>query len=138
MGGGESDLPACCCRLPSETYGRNGATPIFRSFTELPVPPQAAGVVGTFLIIFLYHSSRLWTTIQLFCSYAGAVEEMMCVVWVGDTMASTFHKYDLRKGDKFVLDWERVRPMSQGIISSELLICGGGIRSILLFTFVAR
>ena len=62
----------------------------------------------------------------------------MCVVWVGDTMASTFHKYDLRKGDKFVLDWERVRPMSQGSISSELLICGGGIRSILLFTFVAR
>ena len=25
-------LRCCCCCLPSETYGRNGATPIFRSF----------------------------------------------------------------------------------------------------------
>ena len=35
-------LPCCC--LPSETYGRNGVTPIFRFF---PVPPQVTGVVGT-------------------------------------------------------------------------------------------
>ena len=46
---------SCCCCLPSETYGRNGATPIFRFFfTELPVPPQAAGVVGTFNVLDIY------------------------------------------------------------------------------------
>ena len=56
----------CCC-LPSETYGRNGATPIFRSFfTELPVPLQAAGVVGTFNVLDIYPSehyglSFFWT-----------------------------------------------------------------------------
>ena len=34
--------------MPSETYGRNGATPIFRSFLQdCPVPTQADGVVGT-------------------------------------------------------------------------------------------
>ena len=61
-------VPCCCC-LPSETYGRNGATPIFRSFfffTELPVPPQAAGVVGTFNVLDIYPSehyglSFFWT-----------------------------------------------------------------------------
>ena len=48
----------CCC-LPSETYGRNGATPIFRSFfTELPIPPQAAGVVGTFNVLDIYPSEH--------------------------------------------------------------------------------
>ena len=48
-------------------------------------------------------------------AYVGAVEEMMCV-WMlqrghsgdGCVMASTFCKYDLRKGDLFVLSWARV------------------------------
>ena len=45
----------CCCCLPSETYGRNVVTLIFRYFfTELPVPPQAAGVVGTFNVLDIY------------------------------------------------------------------------------------
>ena len=48
----------------------------------------------------------------------GAVEEMMCVVCVdvtaghsgdGYVLASTLCKYDLRKGDLFVLSWARVR-----------------------------
>ena len=31
-----------------ETYGRHGETPIvFIFFTELPVPPQVTGVIGT-------------------------------------------------------------------------------------------
>ena len=39
----------CCCCLHSETGGRNKVTQIFRYFfIELPVPPQAAGVRGTF------------------------------------------------------------------------------------------
>ena len=46
----------------------------------------------------------------------GAVEKMMCVVYVSVTkgsgdgcdLASTLCKYDLIKGDLFVLSWERV------------------------------
>ena len=34
---------------------------------------------------------------------------------------------DLRKGDLFVLGWTRVRRVSRGSISSELLMCGGGV-----------
>ena len=68
----------------------------------------------------------------------GEVEEMMCV-WVlqrghsgdGCDLASTLCKYDLRKGDLFVLSW-------RGSISSELIMCGGGVRSILLLHFAAR
>ena len=42
-------------------------------------------------------------------------------------LASTLCKYDLRKGDLFVLSWARVRRVRRGSISSELLMCGGGV-----------
>ena len=45
-------------------------------------------------------------------------------------LASTLCKYDLRKGDLFVLSWARVRRVR--------LVCGGGVRSILLLPLVAR
>ena len=67
----------------------------------------------------------------------GTVEEMMGVVCVsviegvksgdGCDLASTLCKYDLRKGDLFVLSWARVRRVRRGSISSELLMCGGGV-----------
>ena len=53
----------------------------------------------------------------------------------GCVLASTLCKYDLRKGDLFVLSWARVR---RGSISSELLVCSGGVCSILLLPLVAR
>ena len=61
----------------------------------------------------------------------------MSCVWVlqrgnsgdGCDLASTLCKYDLRKSDLFVLNWTGVR---WGSISSELLICGRAVRSILL------
>ena len=56
----------------------------------------------------------------------------------GCVLASTLCKYDLRKGDLFVLSWARVRRVRRGSISSELLVCGGGVRSILLLPLVAR
>ena len=56
----------------------------------------------------------------------------------GCVLASTLCKYDLRKGDLFVLSWARVRRVRRGSLSSELLMCGGGVRSILLLPFVAR
>ena len=45
---------------------------------------------------------------------------------------------DLRKGDLFVLSWARVPRVRRGSISSELLMCGGSVRSILLFPLVSR
>ena len=56
----------------------------------------------------------------------------------GCVLASTLCKYDLRKGDLFVLSWARVRRVRRGSLSSELLVCGGGVRSILLLPLVAR
>ena len=44
----------CCCCSPSETYGRKWGNSNFQILTELPVPPQAAGVVGTFLMCLIY------------------------------------------------------------------------------------
>ena len=70
----------------------------------------------------------------------------MSCVWVlqrghsgdGCDLAPTLCKYDLRKGDLFVLSWARVRRVRWGSLSSELLMCGGGVRSILLLPIVAR
>ena len=56
----------------------------------------------------------------------------------GCDLASTLCKYDLMKGDFFVLSWEKVRRVRRGSLSSELLMCGGGVCSILLLPLVAR
>ena len=56
----------------------------------------------------------------------------------GCVLAPTLCKYDLRMGDLFVLSWARVRRGRRGSLSSELLVCGGGVRSILLLSLVAR
>ena len=77
----------------------------------------------------------------------GAVEEMMCVVCVdvaeghsgdGCVLASTLCKYDFRNGDLFVLRLGKGATGEAGSLSSELLMCGGGVRSILLLPLVAR
>ena len=56
----------------------------------------------------------------------------------GCDLASTLCRYDLRKGDLFVLSWVRVRRVRWGSISTELLMCGGGVCSILLLPLVDR
>ena len=56
----------------------------------------------------------------------------------GCVLVSTLCKYDLRMEDLFVLCWTRVRRVRRGSLSSELLMCGGGVRSILLLPLVAR
>ena len=56
----------------------------------------------------------------------------------GCVLASTLCKYDLRKRDVFVLTWARVRRVRRGSLSSDLLVCRGGMRIILLLPLVAR
>ena len=53
---------------------------------------------------------------------------MSCVLQRGHSgdgcdLASTLCKYDLRKGDLFVLSWARVRRVRRRSLSSELLMC---------------
>ena len=67
---------------------------------------------------------------------------MCCVLQRGHSddecdLALTLCKYDLRKCDLFVLSWARVLRVRRGGVSSELLMCGGGVCSILLLPFVA-
>ena len=56
----------------------------------------------------------------------------------GCVLASTLCKYDFRKGDLFVLSWARGRRVRWESVSLELLVCGGGVRSILSLPLVAR
>ena len=56
----------------------------------------------------------------------------------GYDLALTLCRYDLRKGDLFVLSLAWVRRVRRGSISSWLLMFGGGVRGILLLPNVAR
>ena len=47
-------------------------------------------------------------------------------------------KSDLRNGDLFVLIWARVRRVSRGSVSLDLLMCVGGGHSILSLPLVTR
>ena len=53
-------------------------------------------------------------------------------------LASTLCTCDLRNRDLFVLSWARVRRVRRGSLSSDLLMYGGGVRSILLLPLVER
>ena len=64
----------------------------------------------------------------------GAIEDMMCVVYVSVTdghsgdgcdFPSTLCMYYLRKGDLLVMSFARVRRVKRGSISSELVMCDG-------------
>ena len=66
----------------------------------------------------------------------GEVEDIMCVVCVdlqrgnsgdGYDLAWTFCKYDLRKGDLFVMRWARVRRVRRESISLDMLMFGGAV-----------
>ena len=79
--------------------------------------------------------------------YVGVVEDKVLVVCVGVAeghsvdgcvLSSPLCKYDLRTEDLFILSLARVRRVRRGSLSSELLVCGGGVRSILLLPLVAR
>ena len=116
--GGKSDVPAC------------GPPPSFSvHLASSAVTPEGSvhKSMGDSVV-------RMWVQLKRWC------------VWIlqwghtGDTcvLASTLCEYDLRKGDLFVLSWARVRQVRRGSLYSELLMCGGGVRSILLLPLVAR
>ena len=77
--------------------------------------------------------------VTMWCVCGCSWRDVCRCVWVlqrglsgdGCVLASTLCKYTLRKGDIFTLSWARVRRV-------RLIMCGGGLRSILLLPLVAR
>ena len=72
---------------------------------------------------------RMWVQLKRWCVVCVDVTEG-AYSGNGCVLASTLCKYDLRKGDLFVLGRARVRRV--------ILKCGGGVRSIFLLPLVAR
>ena len=71
----------------------------------------------------------------------GTVEEMMCIVCVlqgGIAVMDVLWRRLCIRGYLFVLSWARVRRVRRGTMSSELQMCGGGVRNILLSPLVTR
>ena len=126
----------CCCCLPTPLTLVCRGSPIIPILVHQPAYPSSGQQ--------LYHSSGVCP--QIYGSqcgaHVGAVEDGVCVAeghsGDGYDLASTLNKYDLRKGNLIVLSWARVRRVRRSSISSELLMCGRGERSILLLLLVAR
>ena len=78
---------------------------------------------------------RMWVQLKRLCVLCMRVLQRGHI-GDGSDLTSTLCKYDLRKGDLFVLSWTMVRQMRRRSISS--VICGGGVRNILLLPLVAR
>ena len=100
-------LPCCCC-LPTPMTLASGGSPIIPACgppVSFYVHLASSAVTPSGSV----HKSR--------GDNVGAVEEMMCFMCVlqrghsGDRsdLATTLCKYDLRKGDLFVLSWARVQ-----------------------------
>ena len=111
--GGESDVPAC---------GPPASWPAVQSLWRgLSTNPGGDNVVQL----------KKWCVSCVWMLQRGHSDD-------GCVLASTLCKYDLRKGDLFVLSWIRVWRVRRRSLSSELLVCGGGVHSILLLPLVAR
>ena len=106
---------------------------------------MTSGTTDSDIIVLLsqngsVHKSRVTMWFVCGCSWRDDVCRVCGCYRGGDgcVLASTLCKYDLRKGDLFVLSWARVLRVKWGRLSSELIMCGGGVRSILLLPLVAR
>ena len=117
-GGVVSDDPTC---------GPPASLSLYLAISSIPSSGSAHKSSGENMV-------RTWVQLKRWCVW------MLQKGHSGDgcVLASTLCKYDLRKGDVFVLSWARVQRVSRRSISSDLLMCGGSVRSILLLPLVAR
>ena len=132
----------CCCCLSTPMTLAIGWSPIFPIVVHQPGSPSIWPAVQSLRRDL---STNPGDTMWCICGWSWR-DDVCCVcecykggilvmMWFG--IESTLCKYDLRKGDLFVLSWARVRRVRRGSISSELLMCGGGVCSILLLPLVA-
>ena len=107
---------SCCC-LPTPLTLVSGGSPMIPIVVHQPAyhsiwPAGSAHKSSGDNVV------RMWVQLKRWC---------VSCVWMlqrwhsgdGCVLASTLCKYDLRKGDFFVLSWARVRRMMRGSISSQ-------------------
>ena len=110
----------CCC-LPTPMTLASGGSPMFPLVVHQPAVQSLRRGLST-------NRRGLSTNpgVTMWC-ICGCRDDVSCV-WMlqmghsgdGCVFTSTLCKYDLRKGDLFVLSWARVRRVRRGSLSSEL------------------
>ena len=130
----ERNVPLCFIRLILDAYTRQ------QCCCCLPTPfdPSDHPTFGTTASLTLHLTSRSITP-------AGSVhksngDSVVCM-WVQLKRWCVWVLQRVHSGDGFglfILSWARVQRVRRGSISSERLMCGGGMHSILLLPLVAR
>ena len=111
----------CCCCLPTPLTHICGGSPIIPLFgppasLSLHLASSSITPAGSVHKSMGDSVMRIWVQLKRWC---------VSCVWVlqrghsgdGCDLASTLCKYDLRKGDLFILNWARVRQVRWGSIS---------------------
>ena len=104
----------------------SGGSPMFPLVVHQPVSPSIWPAVQS-----LRRGLSTNPGVTMWCVGGCSGRDYVWCVWMlqrghsgdGCALASTLCKYDLRKGDLFVLSWARVRRVRRGSLSSELLMC---------------
>ena len=122
MGGGESDVTAC---------GPPASFSVHMVSSAVTLAGSVYKSRGDNVVHMWVQLKRLCVSCVWMLQRGHSSDE--CVL-----AASTLCKYDLRKGDLFVLSWARVRRVRRGSLTSELIMCDGGVHSILILPLVAR
>ena len=128
----------CCC-LPTPMTLASGGSPMFPRVVHQPASPS---IWPAEQLRRRGPSTNPGVTMWCICECSWRDDVCrVCVCYRGGivVMEVIWHRLCVNmKGDLFVLSWARVRRVRRGSISSELLMCGGRVRSILLLPLVSR
>ena len=83
----------CCCFIPSQTYGKNGVTPIFRSFYRTASSTTGSWSRCTLNCAYIYHSGHYDIFLDLKDAISFLQYLLLCVYF--HDFASTLCKYKL-------------------------------------------
>ena len=120
-------LWCCCCCLPTPMTLASGGSPMFPLVVHQPASPSIWPAVQS-----LGRGMSTNPGVTMWCVCGCSWRDDVCRVCecyrghsgAGCVLASTLCKYDLRKGDLYVLSKARVRRVRPKSLSSELLVCG--------------
>ena len=134
-------LPFMLCCLPTPMTLASGGSPMLPFVVHQPASTSICPAVQSLRRgLFINPGVTMWCVCG--CSWKDGVCRVCGCFRGGIVVMDVFWRrlcVSMIWGrEMFVLSWARVRRVMRGSLSSELIVCGGGVRCILLLPLVAR